>query len=66
MSISINSLINEISQIKSIHNLLAEIEETIIKQIAFDSRAVLKDYNCAFFCIKGENTDGHDYIKSAI
>ncbi len=68
MSISISSLINEISEINFIHNSLSdtEIKNTSIQQIAFDSRQIQKDYNCAFFCIKGEKTDGHNYINSAI
>lgn len=35
-----------------------------ISSIAFDSRNVTK--GTAFFCIKGENADGHDYIVEAI
>ncbi|MGD7045012.1 UDP-N-acetylmuramoyl-L-alanyl-D-glutamate--2,6-diaminopimelate ligase [Jeotgalibacillus proteolyticus] len=35
-----------------------------ITSIAFDSRAIIN--GSAFFCIKGENADGHDYIVEAI
>jgi len=35
-----------------------------VTSIAFDSRNVTT--GTAFFCIKGENADGHDYIVEAI
>jgi UDP-N-acetylmuramoyl-L-alanyl-D-glutamate--2,6-diaminopimelate ligase len=36
----------------------------VVSQIDFDSRNVKKD--SAFFCITGEKTDGHDFIKQAL
>ncbi|MBF6633667.1 MAG: UDP-N-acetylmuramoyl-L-alanyl-D-glutamate--2,6-diaminopimelate ligase, partial [Planococcus sp. (in: Bacteria)] len=39
-------------------------EKPEISSIAYKSRQVVKD--CAFFCVPGENTDGHLYIDEAI
>jgi UDP-N-acetylmuramoyl-L-alanyl-D-glutamate--2,6-diaminopimelate ligase len=37
---------------------------TIIKNVEFDSRKI--EHGSLFVAVKGYNTDGHDYIKSAI
>ena len=38
--------------------------DTVIKDIIYDSRQVIK--NSAFICLKGIDTDGHKYINEAI
>lgn len=38
--------------------------EAEIKEICIDSRMLKKD--CLFFCIKGENFDGHDFAAKAL
>ena len=46
------------------YTLLKGSIDILVKDIAYDSRNVLKDY--AFIAIVGNNVDGHDYIDSAI
>lgn len=38
--------------------------DVVVKDICYDSRKVERDF--AFVCLTGANTDGHDYIDSAI
>lgn len=51
--------------ISDIHNVNIKGDVSLdISGIAYDSRQVSKGY--VFVCIKGYNTDGHDYINDAI
>ena len=49
---------------KIIKNLPVDIQKINIKELSLDSRQIKKDY--LFFAVKGEESNGKDYIDSAI
>src|SRR5574344_334761 len=58
-----NMLIKELIKDVKIKRIIGNIDDLDIDNISYDSKKIVK--NDAFFCLKGENADGHDYAKDA-
>ncbi len=47
-----------------IKKIIGDIKNLEINEINYDSKKI--NQNDVFFCLKGENSDGHNYAKDAV
>lgn len=57
-------LIKDLIKDVKIKKIVGDVSNIDSSLITYDSRKVAE--GSVFFCLKGENTDGHDYVKNAI
>lgn len=57
-------LIEKILEEVKVKKIIGQIENLEIENLTYDSKKI--NNNSAFFCLKGENADGHNYADEAV
>ncbi|MDD4110608.1 MAG: UDP-N-acetylmuramoyl-L-alanyl-D-glutamate--2,6-diaminopimelate ligase [Clostridia bacterium] len=57
-------LINEMTKDIEIKRIIGQIENLQVDNLTYDSKKVVG--GTVFFCLKGENADGHNYVNDAV